>query len=519
MGTLDPSVAPASIAARAVGSAAPLSSILPATHATGQGGQPPAPRPASTAVALAATLSGLLEGALIEALVLGRDHDGGTVLKTAVGTFVAAPSAGQTAAAMSTLLPANARAVLHALSVGDLLQTRLVSVDDAPPATPQIMTLRLTALTPRALGEHPAPGPSHVLTTAPAPYAPRLATEAAGSPAGAVARPTIVPPAPSVAPAEPLRVGQTVLAVVQAAAPSAPQPLPAGTALGLRVVAVVAPGAAPPRSVMQGALVGETAMEGGPEHERPVLRLAGATLRLPPTVAVPAGSQVVVELIASAPPPGTARHPDQDRLMAELQTVLAPHLVDPAIAARVAERVPSPGRRLAAAALLFLAAARQGDLAGWLHAAAPSRADTDAEPLKRLAAGWQGFLGGYGDETAASEAWHPWMLPFHDGIGLRPLTFQLRRRASKPDGGSTEIRFLLDLDLSALGALQLDGLIHARRFDLVLRGAGRLDVAMRRELSLLFLESLGAVGYVGAINFQNERAAAPVAAPRTVVSA
>jgi len=509
MGTLDPSVAPVSIAARAAGSAAPLSSVAPATHVTPHGGHPPAPRQAATAVALAATLSGLREGALIEALVLGRDHDGGTVLKTAIGTFVAPPPAGQPSAAMAALLPANARAVLQALTVGGLLQARLVSVDGAPPAMPVALTLRLTALAPRPPVERPAA----------APCAPRRMAEAAGPPANAAARPAIAPPAPPTLPAEPPRVGQTLLAVVQAAAPAAPGPLPAGTAVGLRVAAVLAPGVTPPPTLPPGALLGEIAIEGGPEHERPVLRLAGATLRLPLTLTAPAGCRMVVELTASTPPPGTARHPDQDRLVAELQAVLASHATDPAILPRSAERLPSPDRRFAAAALLFLAAMRHDDLAGWLDAAASSRAVDDAEPLKRLAAGWHGFLGDFGDETAAAETWHPWMLPFHDGIGLRPLTFQLRRRASRPDGGSTEIRFRLDLDLSALGALQLDGLIHARRFDLVLRGAGRLDAATRRELSLLFLESLDAVGYVGAINFQNERAAAPAAAARTVLRA
>jgi len=503
MGTLDPAITSVSITpgGRVIGAADPASSVSPAAHATSQGGHGPASRPTPSVVALAASLSGLLEGALIEALVLGRERDGGTVLKTAVGTFVAATPPQPPGA--PPLLPAQARVVLEALSVGDLLQARLVSVDGHAPAAPSTLTLRLTALANRPIAETPPRRPVEPPMRGPRPAPPLVAQlQVATTPA-------------------PIRPGQTLVGVLQASAPHAPNAaplLPGGSTVSLRVAAVALPGTAFP--AVTGGLAGEVTIEGGPDHERPVLRLPGGSLRLPATVVALPGTQLAVELLATAPPTA-AREPEPDRLVGELQGALAARAVtDPASAASLLDRLPAPGRKLTAAALLFLAAARQGDLGGWLDAAAPApAANDDHEPLKRLAGAWRGFTGEADAARDSGDGWRPWLIPLFDGVGLRPLLFQLRRHPSRSAGGVAETRFLLDLDLSALGALQLDGLIRARRFDLILRGAGRLDAQMRRELASLFHDSLGAVGYAGVLSFQEDRSAAVMTGPRTVLQA
>jgi len=173
-------------------------------------------------------------------------------------------------------------------------------------------------------------------------------------------------------------------------------------------------------------------------------------------------------------------------------------------------------------ALVFLAAVRQGDLAAWLQDALPSPGggSDQAQPLRRLAAGWREFTGDADPAHATTEGWRPWMLPFHDGVMPRPLTFRLRRRPPRePGGGADETRFLLDLDLSALGALQLDGLIRPRRFDLILRGGTRLDGTLRRELQLLFQDCLVTCGYAGQLSFQDLCPPARAPTPRMVAQA
>jgi len=545
---VDPAIKAATIAtgARPTG-ADPASTIAPAANASGQGGNAASPRLPAGAVALAASLSGLAEGGLLEALVLGRDREGGAVLRTPNGTFVATPPAGQPTS--QALLPAQVKALLEIVTVGDLVQSRLIAVDARPLAAPLPLTLRLTALAQRS-------------PDAKAPTGERTPAEASDRPARAAAVP--LPPVPP-STATPIRSGQTLLSVLQvpphsgppeapragltpaatagpttlagagreapapaafpAALPIAPTAapvpaLPQGSLVSVRVLATTPPGAPPPIDPLPaGAFAGEVAIEGDPEHQRPVLRLPGGNLRLPPTATAPAGTRLVIEFLASAPATSTGRDPEAERLVKQLETaVLIQSPPDPAAAARVAaqltDRVPAPGRKLTAAALLFLAAARHGDLGGWLEAGAtqPGRPETE-EPLKRLASAWRNHLGEDTDRSA-SEAWRSLVVPFHDGVTLRPLVFHLRRRAPRPEtaGDTGETRFLLDLDLTALGALQLDGLIRPKRFDLMLRGAGRLDRGMRHELSLLFQESLGALGYAGALAFRDERPTAHVGA-------
>jgi hypothetical protein len=502
MRSLDPAITtvPLTTGAR-LPNAEALTTVAPAANASGNGGNA-SPRPAATAIALAATLTGLTEGNLLEALVLGRAGDGGTVLKTPSGTFVTAPPA---ASLPMPPLPVQTKALLEVIAVADLLQARLVSVDDRPLPTPAPLVLRLTALAPRP----PEPG------AVPAPRRP------SDAPSPERALRLAVPPPPT-----PLRAGQTLVAVLQPAAlANPPQPMPntappvalparpsqslppapPGALFNVRVVATAQPGS-PPTVPPAGTFVGEIDIEGGPDHERLVLRLPGATLRLPPSATAVPGTRVTLEVLASAPPPSPGREPEADRLVTRLETTLAMQVAQIAEpVTRLAERIPAANRKLTAAAMLFLAAARQGDLTGWLDAALPQPARAEDEPLKRLGAAWRQHTGDAEPERKDTDAWRPWVLPFHDGVAMRPLTFHMRRRAAVAGKNGGETRFLLDLDLSALGSLQLDGLIRARRFDLMLRGAVKLDRTMRHELALLFQESLGALGYAGALAFRDER--------------
>jgi hypothetical protein len=532
--TLDPAIKAVTIpTGTRLPGADPASSIAPAANASGQGGSAASPRLPAGAVALAATLSGVTEGTLLEALMLGRDREGGTVLRTPNGTFVANPQPGQAAATALAAVQGNlVKVLLEAVSVGDLLQARLVAVDGRALPTPAPLTLRLTALAARPPEARPA---AEGQTQPAAPErTPRAALPLPAEPqpqppvrTGQTVLAVLQAP-PHVAPAEPARpvppplpgllALQTAAAAPAAPATSAPATTPAltqGSLVSIRVLAATPPGAPVPQpgELPPDAILGEVAVEGDADHQRPVLRLPGGTLRLPPTVTAPPGAQVAVEFLASAPTPAIGREPEAERLVKQLENVvLAQVPADPANATRIAERVPAPGRKLTAAALLFLAAARQGDLGGWLDAAAaPTAKPETEEPLRRLGANWRQHTGEE-VERNAGENWRSLVLPFHDGVMLRPLVFQLRRRAPKDaaPGDAGETRFLLDIDLTALGALQLDGLIRAKRFDLMLRGAARLDRTMRHELNLLFQESLSALGYAGALAFRDERPTAHV---------
>ncbi len=80
------------------------------------------------------------------------------------------------------------------------------------------------------------------------------------------------------------------------------------------------------------------------------------------------------------------------------------------------------------------------------------------------------------------------------------MFMQNRRR---DDGDAPEeVRFLIDLDMSALGALQLDGLVHGKRFDLMVRSHTDMPEPVRIEITRIFEEAIAATGMTGSIFFQ-----------------
>ena len=83
----------------------------------------------------------------------------------------------------------------------------------------------------------------------------------------------------------------------------------------------------------------------------------------------------------------------------------------------------------------------------------------------------------------------PYSIPFSDGTELHRILMHVRQPdldevdedAAGADGISRANRFLIDLTLSRIGELQLDGLIRPRRFDLILRTRMPLPPEMRHE--------------------------------------
>ena len=65
-------------------------------------------------------------------------------------------------------------------------------------------------------------------------------------------------------------------------------------------------------------------------------------------------------------------------------------------------------------------------------------------------------------------------------------------------------RFLIDVEMSRLGRIQLDGLIRAKdmRFDLVMRSVAPLPNEMRQEINRIFATFMEISGVAGTLQFQ-----------------
>ena len=65
-------------------------------------------------------------------------------------------------------------------------------------------------------------------------------------------------------------------------------------------------------------------------------------------------------------------------------------------------------------------------------------------------------------------------------------------------------RFILQVQFSVLGDIQLDGRIQQQQFDLTVRSAKRFNAPLENELKNLFHNSLAANGYAGSLAFEEQ---------------
>lgn len=173
--------------------------------------------------------------------------------------------------------------------------------------------------------------------------------------------------------------------------------------------------------------------------------------------------------------------------------------------------VPQPNRRMAAAVSFFLSAVRGGDARAWLG-------DAATDTLRRHGRG--DLLAALDREFTAMQqqaadplpgGWHGFTLPVFDGTMLQPVRVHIHPIRDDEEGKAADkdrppkgSRFVIDVDLSRLGPLQLDGMVRDRRFDLILRSRTPLDTGLRDELTGVFSTSVGAVGFAGSLLFQTD---------------
>ncbi|TWB79636.1 hypothetical protein FBZ87_10257 [Nitrospirillum amazonense] len=343
--------------------------------------------------------------------------------------------------------------------------------------------------------------PGTPLPAAPAPYTPPLRT----------------PPSPS--PGQTLSF--TLLSVQRPGMPleAAPAGTPAGTpAAGPGILppedaaeaplnpALARPGVLPP---LPGTVVALT------RTGQPVVETPRGTLLLQARTDLPVGSKVQLataattpELDAVPPPIDPARGRDWPALREALAVIAAS---DPALAHQLINSVlPRPTPQLTKTLVVFLAALRGGDASGWLGSEAMSTLSKAGRG--RLSARLIDDFSSIATQAAEpnKEGWRTFAVPFGDEVGRLQVHVRAinEEESEEEEGGARGVRnrplrrFLIDLQLSQLGPMQLDGLIWTGRFDLVIRTRQLLPSSLTRELHGIYSNSLAAVGYSGGLAFQ-----------------
>ncbi|TWB16643.1 hypothetical protein FBZ89_11353 [Nitrospirillum amazonense] len=271
--------------------------------------------------------------------------------------------------------------------------------------------------------------------------------------------------------------------------------------------ALARPGVLPP---LPGTVVALT------RSGQPVVETPRGTFLLQARADLPVGTKVQLapaataapELDAVPPPIDPARGRDWPALREALAVIAAS---DPALAHQLINSVlPRPTPQLTKTLVVFLAALRGGDASGWLGSEAMSTLSKAGRG--RLSARLSDDFNSIATQAAEpnKEGWRTFAVPFGDEVGR--LQVHVRaindEEGEEEDGGARGVRnrplrrFLIDLQLSQLGPMQLDGLIWTGRFDLVIRTRQLLPSSLTRELHGIYSNSLAAVGYSGGLAFQ-----------------
>lgn len=164
--------------------------------------------------------------------------------------------------------------------------------------------------------------------------------------------------------------------------------------------------------------------------------------------------------------------------------------------------VPAANARAAAQIMFFLSVLRSGDVTGWLgndmlrslersgQRGLVERLGDDFRQLRRL-----------GDESSAND-WRLLLFPFTAGDRIEPIHMFVRGQRRDQADGDQDVRFVVDLKMSTLGALQFDGLLHRQTFDLMVRSHTDLSETQRQDISRIFNTGLESISYRGQIAFQ-----------------
>ena len=264
----------------------------------------------------------------------------------------------------------------------------------------------------------------------------------------------------------------------------------------------------------------------GPAAPPSTATAAPASPTTPSPTATPTGTSTPDTAPAGLPPPSSALPlpplppllplvdyaDDWPVMRAVADAATAAVNPDGSVATALGGRLATPGPKLTNTLLFFAAALGRGDPRAWLG-------EDTARALEQ--AGRASLLSRLEDEFARlarvadrpAGEWRAMVLPLFVDGGAQALTLLVRQWGegghpqtggddTETDDGPDGTRFVVDVTLSRLGALQLDGLLRGQRFDLAVRSARPLGSAIERDIAELFARALEADGLTGGVRFE-----------------
>jgi len=224
----------------------------------------------------------------------------------------------------------------------------------------------------------------------------------------------------------------------------------------------------------------------------------------------PIGAAIQLKIIAVAPPE-TAEKPVQIKAPVEDSAPVQPLLqtaaqalaqAAPALAQQIQAQLSlAPNDQLASLILNFLAGLKSGPApARWPDP--PTRkilVDTGRSDIATKLDADASQIGQH--RPAPPGEWSITVLPYLGLATTKPMRLYRRTPDEEEEQKGGGERFVIELEMVRLGALQLDGLVRERRFDLVLRSEKPLDDGLKQGIEQTFRDSLLIAGWSGELSY------------------
>jgi hypothetical protein len=179
----------------------------------------------------------------------------------------------------------------------------------------------------------------------------------------------------------------------------------------------------------------------------------------------------------------------------------------PQLAQTLGKIIPSPANpsQMGPAAMLFIAAARAGDLQNWLG---EKRIDAlqkiSRQSLMSRLSGELTTLASSADSQTTEWRSYPLPLLWQSEISKVMLHMHHDRGANEQNEGESGTHFIMDLQLTRMGDVQLDGLLKEKRLDLIIRTQVPISQSMQEQMRKAYADALNGTDIYGELAFQGD---------------
>lgn len=284
-------------------------------------------------------------------------------------------------------------------------------------------------------------------------------------------------------------------------------PFPPGKEVVIHIDAIALPSTPTPTPTAQNQVA--ATVIGNGSNGQLIVKTNDAVFYVRTNADAPVGTNLLVTIDAPKPTTPTVLPPvEQQSFTALQQTIDTLAQINPQLAQQfIDNHIPQPTPQLAGPLLFFLNVLKQGDVKGWLGKDV-SETLTKSGKLQLIAKLTQELNSSA--ETTRDQAvgeWKSYTVPLlnngqFQNMKLHVHADQQGQSQKEEANKAKQVRFVIDVRMSQLGAMQLDGLVRPKKLDMILRSETSLPPGLPQDLRKSYIDMISALGFAGSLSFQ-----------------